>query len=298
MQYNGRFAPSPTGVLHLGSLFTAFASFLDAKSNNGKWFLRIDNSDKSRICKNSIDTILNTLEKYNLLWDSAIIYQNTRSKIYLDAVNRLKLTNLTYSCNCAKDTLENLSISDSGNRIHSDACIRAKFQGSSSPHSLRLICKNALELYMDLLQGDYQFNVSCEFGDGVLIRSNGCVSYHLANVIDDQLLGITDIVRGYDLISSTPYQNYLQTLLEYSIPRYKHLPILVNSNLQKLSKQTFAPPICTNKVSYNLHYLLQLLQQNPPAVLKKESPQTIVEWGIKHWRIDNLRNLKRIVIPL
>ena len=287
--YIGRFAPSSTGSLHLGSLFTALASFLDARANQGKWLLRIDDSDTFRNVLDSTQNILDTLKIFGLEWDDAIAYQSESIKTYNDIVEQLLKQKQVYPCTCTRKKLAlNTSV------IYPQLCLH-KTINKDQLFALRIKSQATTVNFNDQLQGLYTQNISTDHGDFIIKRKDKIVAYQLAVVIDDHLQNITHIVRGYDLLDSTPKQIFLQKLLSYRTPNYCHLPVITDQYGIKLSKQSFAQAIPHSNPEKTLVLLLTLLNQYPPKTLENSTVQKIIEWAIINWRPDALKKIRAIV---
>jgi len=284
--YRGRFAPSPTGPLHFGSLFTALGSYLQAKNKKGKWLVRIEDLDPPREIKGAAESILYTLENYGLHWDEDVVYQSQRYELYEDALTQLKNNSLLFNCTCSRKRIKESAEVGPIGFIYPGTC-RDK-HNAKTPCATRIKSDNVYISLSDLLQGDMSQNISLEIGDVTLKRADNLYAYHLAVVIDDYHQGITEIVRGYDLYECTPTHIFLQQKLNYPTPRYLHLPILVNEQHKKLSKQTKAPAISNNDIEQNLVTLLTYLNQNPPEDLRYESKEYILNWAIQHWNHRNI----------
>jgi glutamyl-Q tRNA(Asp) synthetase len=240
--YVGRFAPSPTGPLHFGSLVAALASWLDARAARGRWLVRIEDLDAPRSQPGAADEILRTLEKLGLGWDGAVLYQSSRIEHYQAAVERL--AGKTYWCACSRREIadSSLGLAADGAQIYPGTC-RGGIAAGKTRRALRLrISKNPIS-FVDRVQGRQQQILETEVGDFVLLRADRQFVYQLAVVVDDAAQGVTDVVRGADLLDSTPRQIYLQRLLGCPTPRYLHVPAAVNAAGEKLSKQTGAPAI-------------------------------------------------------
>jgi glutamyl-Q tRNA(Asp) synthetase len=302
--YIGRFAPSPTGPLHFGSLVAAVASYCDAKVNHGKWLVRMEDIDKPREMKGAAIDILRTLEAFGFEWDGDIIVQNQRTEVYENALQTLKNLYLVYACTCSRK-----EIADSSNHIGIEGAIYNKnclFKTVklSAPAAWRLNTAPEPDLtvlkcqisFNDAIQGEISQNIAQEIGDFVLKRADGCFAYQLAVVVDDATQGITHIVRGADLLNSTARQIYLQQLLGLPTPHYAHLPVAVNAQNEKLSKQTLAAPITAQAAPESLFTALQFLGQQPPSALKKASLAEIWTWAIAHWQLTNVPKQTKIAI--
>ncbi len=282
--YRGRFAPSPTGPLHFGSLITALGSYLDAKAQGGEWFLRIDDLDPPRVAPGAIDAILRALEAYGLAWDGAVQYQRQRGEAYAAALAGLQGLGLVYACACSRREIADSSISRSGAPVYPGAC-RAGLAPGKIARALRVDTRGASVGFEDRLQGTVRQDLEREAGDFIVQRADGLFAYQLAAVVDDAELGITDIVRGADLLDSTLRQVYLQRLLELPLPRYLHLPVAVNALGEKLSKQTLAPPLDIAHPQPALVQALGFLNHSPPEALKGAKTQEILAWAVQNWSV-------------
>ncbi len=273
--YIGRFAPSPTGELHLGSLYTALASYLDARAHGGRWLVRMEDLDPPREQAGAADSILRCLEAHHLPWDGPVVYQSQRQQAYRQALQQLTEAGLTYPCDCNRQRLKQLSAYDGH-------CLRHPPQGQ--PAAIRVRATGNCQIsFEDLFQGPQQEDVAERVGDFVVRRKDGLFAYQLAVVVDDIAQGITHIVRGYDLLDSSGRQHYLFGLFGQQPPHMGHLPVLVNDDGQKLSKQTFAEPLDPGLANVNLFRCLHALGQHPPSELRHEPASTLLQWGIDHW---------------
>ena len=240
--YCGRFAPSPTGPLHFGSLVAAVASYLDARSRGGRWLLRMEDLDKPREQPGAADAILRTLDRFALHWDGPVLYQSQRAEVYAAALERLRTTGQSFPCSCTRREIADSALPGPLGPLYPGTC-RGGI-GSGQPARTERVRVDAQVIrFKDRLQPPVCQNLATEVGDFVVSRADGIVAYQLAVVVDDAEQGITDVVRGSDLLLSTPRQIYLQTLLGYATPRYLHLPVAVNSAGEKLSKQTYATAV-------------------------------------------------------
>jgi glutamyl-Q tRNA(Asp) synthetase len=283
--YVGRFAPSPTGPLHLGSLYTALASYLDARARRGRWLLRIDDIDTPRNVPGAVDSILATLEAYGLHWDGPVFYESGHLADYEQALSELQREGLLYSCTCSRKSLAELS----GRRdIYPGLCRNRSAVPSGQPYALRVKSDGGDIFFEDRLQGVICQNLAAEHGDFILKRKEGIVSYQLACVIDDHLQGVTHVVRGFDLVDSTPKQIFLQQLLGLPTPSYLHVPIILDSHGYKLSKQTLAEAVTMQNMFAVLFQLLELLKQKPPVGLRETSCSEILEWAVQNWNPEPL----------
>ena len=289
--YIGRFAPSPTGPLHLGSLFTALASYLDARAHNGKWLLRIDDLDTPRNRSEAVDSILNCLEAFGLHWDGSVYYQSRHLEEYRYYLDELERNQLTYRCVCSRKELADyflaLGIPDE-NTLYPGIC-RNKIIPDDKPSAIRVKTESTKITFQDELQGQISQNLANQQGDFILKRKDGIIAYQFAVVVDDKLQQINHVVRGCDLLAETPKQIYLQQLLGLPTPTYMHVPIIVDHNGFKLSKQTLATAVGTQSPSTTLFDLLVLLKQNPSDEIKGNSTTELLDWAIAHWQPEVLR---------
>lgn len=275
-RYIGRFAPTPSGHLHLGSLIAALASYLDARAVGGRWLLRMEDLDKPREIPGAEASILHTLEGYGLEWDGAVLHQSQRLEAYTAAAEQLRQQGLAYYCTCSRKQLEH-----SPNR-YPGYCLHAGH--SAHQAALRLHVPEACYGFHDRLQGFFQQALAQEGGDFIIQRRDGIFAYQLAVVVDDGWQGITQIVRGADLLDSTPRQLYLQQLLGLPQPEYLHLPLILQADGQKLSKSRQAPPLQINQASALLWQALCLLGQHPPKELHLSPPAELLHWAVNHWQ--------------
>jgi len=289
--YRGRFAPSPTGPLHKGSLVAAIASYLEAKKHNGQWLIRMEDVDESRNVKGAADNILRSLEAFGFEWDEKVIYQTQRKQAYAEALQQLKNKNLIYPCTCSRKDLKTLAdsgqlISSTMGYIYPGTCINKSFDTvTTKNHSIRIKTDTSKISFEDSLQGNYSQQLNVDSGDFIIQRRDGLFAYQLAVVVDDAFQDITHVVRGMDLIDSTPRQIYLQQCLNLPSLKYTHLPVILNSFGEKLSKQTGAEGIGLTANITLLLECLEFLGQNPPKELKTENLTTVWEWARAHWNL-------------
>ena len=241
-EYVGRFAPSPTGPLHFGSLVAALASYLEARAAKGKWLLRMEDLDAPREQPGAADEILRALERLGFEWDGPVLRQSTRLERYHAVLEDLRRRGFAYPCGCSRKELEDSALAIDGARIYPGTCRQGLAPGKSA-RALRLRTHAAPIAFLDLIQGEIEQRVEREVGDFVLQRADGIYAYQLAVVVDDLDQGITDVVRGADLLDSTARQIHLQRILGAPQPRYAHVPVAVNVAGEKLSKQTGAAPL-------------------------------------------------------
>jgi glutamyl-Q tRNA(Asp) synthetase len=277
-QYTGRFAPSPTGPLHFGSLVAAVGSYLDARSRGGLWRVRMEDVDEPRCSQAHADDMLRMLEIHGLGWDGEVLYQSGRKACYQGALERLIESGYAYPCACTRKEIADSSLSGIEGPVYSGAC-RSGLMGRAS-RAWRVRVGDTPVCFDDRLRGRVCQQLEADIGDFVIKRADGFFAYQLAVVVDDAEQGVTHIVRGADLLASTPRQIYLQQLLGYATPAYLHLPVVVNAAGQKLSKQTLATALEKKAAGSNLLAALGFLNQHPDPALKTASPG---EWGLQNW---------------
>jgi len=284
-QYVGRFAPSPSGPLHMGSLVAAVASYLDARSHKGQWLMRMEDLDPPRETQEAADQILFALDACHLHWDGKVLYQSQRYPAYQEAITDLQQQSLVFACDCSRQQIQ-----EAGG-VYPGTCRERKFQESET--ALRCKVPDEIIRFEDRIQGIQSQNLAMEVGDFVIRRKDGLYAYQLAVVVDDAFQQVTHIVRGIDLLDSTTRQIYLQRMLKLNEPAYAHIPVIVNNQGQKLSKQHMAIPIETehpDHISALLVASLEYLGMSPDSELSMESPQQILAWGVEHWNPANLQN--------
>ncbi|MEX2124229.1 MAG: tRNA glutamyl-Q(34) synthetase GluQRS [Woeseia sp.] len=281
MEYTGRFAPSPTGPLHFGSLLAALASYLQARSQRGRWLLRMEDIDPPREQRGAGSAIIRALESYGFEWHGPVLFQSRNIQKHREVVARLIKAGQAYRCGCSRADLSAAPQGPLG-AIYPGTCR----DGSSSRYaSVRVRTDNSPIGFDDLLQGPQSQRLEAESGDFVIQRRDRLIAYHLAVVIDDFDAGISQIVRGVDLLDSTPRQIYLQTLLAYPTPEYAHIPVAVNPSGQKLSKTTGARAIPLDAVRPTLIAALRALRQTPPVELADANLESIWGWATEHWSL-------------
>ena len=281
--YIGRFAPSPTGLLHIGSLLTALASYADARANRGKWLVRMEDLDPPREMPGAAAHILHTLEAFGFEWDGEVVWQSRRHSLYRDALGRLKEKGLLYPCYCSRKDWQAAAAQGADGFVYNGRCRRPEDRPhTDKPPAWRIRVNDDTIGFDDGIVGHYAQNLARDIGDFVLLRADGFWAYQLAVVADDADQGITHIVRGQDLLVSTPRQIYLQRNLGFATPHYAHLPLLVNKHGQKWSKQTLAPALDENHKEQLLRQVLQYL--NLPPAPEVSRPQALLSWAIEHWQ--------------
>ncbi|TCB61377.1 tRNA glutamyl-Q(34) synthetase GluQRS [Acinetobacter terrae] len=275
MAYVGRFAPSPTGPLHFGSLITAVASYCDARAHKGKWLVRIEDTDIPRIYPGSEDHILRSIDAFQFEADDAIIFQKDRLDLYDAVIDQLHQNHLVYACQCTRKML-------GSNHIYAGTCrdLNLPFE----QQAIRVKVSNQEICFSDRLQGTHCSNLQQDLGDFVLKRRDGIINYQLAVVVDDYLQGMTHVVRGADLLDNTERQIWLGSILGYPKLKYMHLPLAMNDQGQKLSKQNMAQALDLNRAPELLQQAIRALHQpevdlDTPAHMLK---QAIAQWDIQH----------------
>ena len=286
--YRGRFAPSPSGLLHFGSLVTALASYLDAKHHNGTWLVRVEDIDPLRELAGASTEILNTLEAYGLHWDESVLYQSQQSQLYEETLRELANNQLTYHCQCTRAQIKKLG------GIYPSTCSTLTL--SKENNATRLINNVGTFEFNDIIQGSYTGDKASAAEDFILVRKDGLFAYQLAVVVDDIFQNITHVVRGCDLLEPTLRQLSFFNTLNVEPPSYSHIPLAVTSEGYKLSKQNKAPAINNKNPQPALIAALHYLGQNPPEELLAESVENILKWAIAHWSISKITKKKEIVI--
>ena len=266
------------------------ASYLDARQHKGLWRLRIDDLDTPRNVAGATDAILRCLQRFGLQWDGEVYFQTQHLQLYQQKLTYLKQQQWLYACRCSRKDLANST-------VYPGFCRDAHLADNNST-ALRLKTQDLDIEFNDVLQGKISQNLAFEQGDFVIRRRDQIIAYQFAVVIDDNKQNITHVVRGADLLDSTPKQIYLQQLLGYPTPHYLHLPLIVDGNGEKLSKQTLASPIDDSHPSATLFLLLKLLQQNPPQNLQTASVQAQLNWAIAHWQPQALKKIRAIQPPI
>ena len=276
--YRGRFAPSPTGDLHFGSLIAAVGSFLQAKSQNGTWLIRIEDLDPPREVAGSTERIIADLAAFGMYPDENVVYQSSRIPVYEAALQDLLARNLAFWCGCSRRHLP-----DEG--IYPGTC-RKEIPPDRERRSIRLKADRGLIEIDDGIQGRFGQDLKHEVGDFITRRGDGLVAYQLATAIDDAWQGISEVVRGADLLDSTPRQVYLQELLGLPTPRYAHLPVVLGENGKKLSKRTMADPVAGTDLASTLATSLTFLGHPPPNGVS--GLDQLWRWAFDHWDISKV----------
>lgn len=284
----GRFAPSPSGALHFGSLLAALASFLDVRQRGGRWLVRMEDLDPGREPPGAADEILHLLDAFRLHWDGEVIYQSQRLEAYTDALRNLEQRGLTYPCSCNRRRIREL-----GGR-YDGYCARHP-EKVGHPAATRVRIPADPVPFHDRIQGHQSFDLAATCGDFIIRRKDGLFAYQLAVAVDDGHQQITEVLRGSDLLDSTPRQIHLQRTLGLAEPSYAHIPVASNAAGQKLSKQHFATPLDGGHAGAHLYDALVFLGQCPPSALRGAGADELLEWGTLHWDIQKVPRVANIV---
>lgn len=286
--YTGRFAPSPTGLLHIGSLLTALASYADARAHGGRWLVRMEDLDPPREMAGAAVHILRTLEDFGFEWDGEIMYQSRRHEAYREALSRLQLAGRVYPCYCSRKDWQAAARTGVDGFVYNGLCRNRTDvppENGKTP-AWRVKVPDETVAFDDRIVGRYAQNPAMDIGDFVLLRADGFWAYQLAAVTDDAEQGITHIVRGQDLLVSTPRQIVLQRCLGFAEPAYAHLPLLLNRYGQKWSKQTLAPALDTAEKERLLRRVMAYL--NVPAAPGGLNARELLSWTVAHWNMEEV----------
>jgi glutamyl-Q tRNA(Asp) synthetase len=293
--YRGRFAPTPSGPLHFGSMVAAVGSFLDARSRGGAWLVRIDDLDPPRTVPGANDAIQRCLDAFGMHWDGTVVYQSLRNDAYHAALHQLRQSGRTYPCACSRKEISDAGLAGVEGAVYPGTC-RQGLAAQREARALRVRTDGAAVEFDDGLQGHVRQALQAEIGDFVVYRADHVFAYHLACAVDDAEQGITDVVRGADLIASTPRQIYLQTLLGLPTPAYLHLPVAVNGAGEKLSKQTRAPAVDQAQRAAVLDRVLHFLGHAPPAGLAGAGIAGLWQWAVTNWQRERLPRARTIAV--
>jgi len=286
--YRGRFAPSPSGYLHFGSLITALASFLDAKNNKGIWLLRIEDIDPPREKAGADKVILKALEAYGLHWDEQVLYQSQQTKLYREVLASLHTEKQSYYCQCTRAQIK------AHGGIHPTDCRYTQHDEEKS--AIRVINRAKINQYTDIIQGDISCDKNLAQEDFIVLRKDGLFAYQLAVVVDDIFQNISHVIRGCDLLEPTARQLSFFQQLNQMPPQYGHIPLAVTEQGYKLSKQNNALAININNPQPSLIAALQFLGQQPPIDMISSSVEEIIQWAINNWQSHNVPKQREISI--
>jgi glutamyl-Q tRNA(Asp) synthetase len=284
--YRGRFAPSPTGELHFGSLVAAVASYLDARRAGGAWLVRIEDVDKQREVPGSAEHIIATLHTFGFEWTESIVRQSERVALYTTALKQLLSSHLAYPCSCSRAEIAAAAEATpaiEGDELRYPGWCRNGVRDPTRPQAIRFRTPSGPLSFVDDLQGPVRIDVASQVGDFVIRRRDGFFAYQLAVVVDDAEQGITHVVRGADLLNSTPRQIFLQQALGVPILRYAHVPLATDANGVKLSKSAGTAAIDLERPGAQLWRVLEFLRQSPPPELRDSQVPAIWRWAFEHW---------------
>ena len=289
--YRGRFAPSPTGPLHFGSLVAAVGSYLEAHVHGGEWLVRIEDLDRPRVAPGVAQDILRTLEAFGMQWHGTVAFQSTRSDAYHAALHELRQRGRVYACACSRREIADSGLTGIEGFVYPATC-RDGLPAGRPARAWRVNTAGAVIRFHDAIQGHLEHELEHQIGDFVLYRADSVYAYQLAVSVDDAEQGVTDVVRGADLFDSTPRQIYLQQLLGLPIPRYAHLPVALNVQGEKLSKQTLAKPVNAADAAGLILSVLRFLGHKPPAELERSGLDPVWKWARANWRLDLVPRLR------
>ena len=294
-KHRGRFAPSPTGPLHFGSLVAAVGSYLDARAHGGEWLVRIEDVDGPRTVPGAADAILRTLDGFGFEWDGEVLVQSRRLDVYHAALVRLQLDGHVYPCACSRSEIAAATthLSVDGGLLYPGFC-RAGLPEGRAARAWRLRVPDREFVFLDRVQGEHRQNLEREVGDFVLLRADGQYAYQLAVVVDDAAQGVNSVVRGVDLLDSTARQIWLQQCLGVPMPTYAHLPVVVNESGEKLSKQTRAAAIDVAAGSTLLAQALGFLGHTAPVELRTAPVAEFWSWAIAAWSMAQVPAVRAI----
>jgi glutamyl-Q tRNA(Asp) synthetase len=294
--YRGRFAPSPTGPLHFGSLIAAVGSFLEAHTQGGEWHLRMEDVDAPRCSMAAADAILRTLEAFGFAWDGEVVWQSRRTDAYRAVFEGLQAAGRIFPCACTRKELADSALTADGAMLYPGTC-RAGLPPGKTARSWRVRVDAASVTFDDAIQGCITSDLAQAAGDFIVLRADGLFAYQLAVVVDDAAAGMTHVVRGADLLTSTPRQIFLQQCLGLPTPAYAHLPVAINAAGEKLSKQTLAAPLDMLRPAPALFAALVFLGQPPPDELAQADCATVWHWAKTHWQLRHVPQQLALPMP-
>lgn len=295
-RHRGRFAPSPTGPLHLGSLVAAMGSYLQRRHNDGEWLVRIEDIDPPREVAGASASILNSLEAHGFEWDEAVTWQSKRTGLYAAAIQQLRRDCSLFACRCSRRDLNEDGIVGPEGPVYPGTCRQAGYEDRPDM-ALRFRVPPGLVCFDDGLQGRICDDVARTCGDFVVRRRDGLIAYQLAVVVDDADQAVSEVVRGCDLLGSTARQIRLQQALGFDQPAYLHLPLVTAPNAQKLSKQTGASPLDNARALDNLIAAHQLLGQPHAPTQDFVNVSDFWGWAIPRWDLKPLRGRREVAAP-
>lgn len=302
--YRGRFAPSPSGPLHFGSLVAATASYLEARTQGGEWLLRMEDLDTPRVVSGAADDILRTLDAYGFSWDGPVMYQSQRNDAYQAALATLQAQGLVYPCGCSRKEIADSVTLHAALQGHSvlqgieglvyPGTCRHGLPAGKQARAWRVLTDTRDIQFVDAVQGPQSQRLDAAIGDFVLKRADGLFAYQLAVVVDDAEQQISHVLRGADLLDSTARQRYLQQLLGLSQVHYAHVPVASNASGEKLSKQTLASPLDTTNAGTTLWHCLRFLGQRVPQTLQSAPSMDLWQWALAHWKLEQVAQQRSI----
>jgi glutamyl-Q tRNA(Asp) synthetase len=281
--YRGRFAPSPTGLLHTGSLVAALGSWLDARAHGGTWLIRMEDLDTPRVVPGAADAILATLAAFGMESDEPVMYQSTRHAAYTQALHALDSAHLVYRCSCSRSE---------STGVYDGHCRDLNLQSPRTAWRLRLDPASRIQCH-DRLQGDCT-TAATALSDPIVFRRDGLAAYQLAVVVDDAAQGITHVVRGADLLGSTCWQLAIAQALFLAAPQYSHLPVVTEPDGSKLAKSRRSLAVDPRRAPALLLDALSLLQQQPTEKLTTAPVRDILGWAVGNWRPERLTGFREI----
>lgn len=298
VSYRGRFAPSPTGALHFGSLVAAVASYVDARAAGGQWLVRIDDLDTPRVVPGSASAILQTLEAFGFEWDEPVTYQSLRTEAYEAALMQLRGFDAVYFCSCSRAEIQAAQeqAPEPGEELFYPGWCRSGIRAPDRALAIRLRIPKEPVRFVDQVQGPIAIDLATDCGDFVVRRRDGLFAYQLAVVVDDAAQGITKVVRGADLLASTPRQIALRNVLGLAHPEYAHVPLATDQNQIKLSKSAGAGGVDPRDPTGELWRALRFLRQSPPLELRLSGLPTLWDWAIRNWQVDSMRGIRSAVV--
>ncbi|MCU0974269.1 MAG: tRNA glutamyl-Q(34) synthetase GluQRS [Burkholderiales bacterium] len=297
MAYRGRFAPSPTGPLHFGSLVAAVGSYLEARSHGGEWLVRVEDLDPPRVMPQAARHILQTLRAFGFEWDQPVVHQSTRAEAYHAALHRLRVGGFVYPCACSRREIADSALQGIDGPVYPGTC-REGLPDQRRARALRVRTDGEAIVFSDAVQGEIVQSLEREIGDFVVYRADRVFSYQLAVVVDDAEQGITDVVRGADLLLSTPRQIHLQRLLGLPAVGYVHLPVAVNAAGQKLSKQTLALAVEVDAAAAVLGAALRFLGQPVGAALRRLPLRAFWRAAVEEWNPGRIPRVRERPAPV
>jgi glutamyl-Q tRNA(Asp) synthetase len=284
--YRGRFAPTPSGPLHFGSIIAALGSCLEARTHAGHWCVRMDDLDPPRVMPGAVDGSCAASRRLGFEWDGAVLYQSRRAMPITRAASSAR-AGLVYPCCCSRKDIADVAVAGVEGSIYRGTCRQGLVPGRPV-RALRVRATGARVRFEDGVLGAQDRDLEHEAGDFVLYRADAVYAFHLASAVDDAHQGMTHVVRGADLLESSARQLWLIRALGLAAPRYAHLPVALDASGQKLSKQTQAAPVDPSRPAQTLWPALRFLGQDPPAELARVSVADIWQWARTNWRLERV----------